>query len=424
MCTFLLSLKKGISVRSCSCSLREYWNLVFTILFRMTYRVDFFTLVVVPTPPLRYSGFRLLPWYHGYLFAFIPHPIFVPLPVLPPPATCWLLGFVVVARLLRCLCRGPRPPGLGLCACTALVSTWSCVVLWSFLSRVPGAAPSVLVSWGGRYQRVCAWGLGCAAGLGGVGSGIVTGLRGVAFVGAWISWVVGSARSRRIASFPFYGGCGFGFRDARSALLAYLCGFSLRPFTGLALGRSGGGRGCSGLRPTGAVASRSRWLPCSVRLFLFSYLSSAVLSCPSGSLSFPLSAPPLAFPPRFGWADSRAPLLPPSLLRGPLCVALGLSLSRLPFALPPAVARGLACRLVSSSSAWSARAGLPMAAARPAFSPRPRPVARSARCPRSLALAPGSDLAWPLSGLLVRSASSLWPFRLFGPFGWRGTARC
>ena len=74
----------------------------------MTYRVGF---LVVPTPPLRLGGFRNLPWYHGYLFAFIPRPIFVPLPVLPPPATCWHLGFVVVARPLRCLCRGPRPPG-------------------------------------------------------------------------------------------------------------------------------------------------------------------------------------------------------------------------------------------------------------------------------------------------------------------------
>lgn len=207
----------------------------------------------------------------------------------------------------------------------------------------------------------------------------------------------------------------FGTRP--TGLLAYLCGFSRRPFTGLALICSGGGRSCSGLRPTGAVASRSAPLPCSVRLFLFSYLSSAVLSCPSGSLSFPPSARRLSFPPRFGWADSRAPLLPPSLLRGPLCVALGLLLSRLPFALPPAFARGLACRLFSSSLLFPGP-GLPVAAS-PArlFSP-PAPPSRS------LALAPRSDLAWPLSGLLVRSASSLWPFRLFGPFGWRGTARC
>lgn len=189
-----------------------------------------------------------------------------------------------------------------------------------------------------------------------------TGLRGVAFVGAWISWVVGSARSRRMASFPFSGGCGFGFRGAASGLLACLCGSRVRPHGLSRVVRSGGGRGCSGLRPSGAVASRSRWLPVTVRLFLFCCLSSAVLSCPSVALSFPLSAPPLAFPPRFGWADSRAPLLPPSLLRGPLCVALGLLLSRLPFALPPAVARGLACRLVSSSSALSSGPGLPVAA--------------------------------------------------------------
>ena len=133
-------------------------------------------------------------------------------------------------------------------------------------------------------------------------------------------------------------------------------------------------------------------------------------------LSVPLSGPALAFPPRFGWADSRAPLLPPSLLRGPLCVALGLSLSRLPFALPPAFARVLARRLVVAVL-FGRRLGRSWVFP-PAVAPFP-PVARSARCPRSLALAPGfsASLAtvcapfavgvWPVGSPVFRSAGGV-----------------
>ena len=92
----------------------------------------------------------------------------------------------------------------------------------------------------------------------------------------------------------------------------------------------------SGLRPTGQSRPARLALPVCAPSFSVAWCSSGV-----GALflvlSVPLSGPALAFPPRFGWADSRAPLLPPSLLRGAPGFALGLLLSRLPFALPPAL---------------------------------------------------------------------------------------
>ena len=154
-----------------------------------------------------------------YRVDFVVHSL--PHPVLPPPATCWLSGFVVVARPLRCLCRGPRPPvavyvlvpllyrlGPVLCcgaSCPAVRARPPC---WGVL----GWALSLGVCLGSWLRRRLRWGGGWYLG---------TGLRGVAFVGAWISWVVGSARSPRIASFPFYGG-----------LWVWLSGRGLRP-TGL-----------------------------------------------------------------------------------------------------------------------------------------------------------------------------------------------
>lgn len=165
-----------------------------------------------------------------------------------------------------------------------------------------------------------------------------------------------------MASFPFYGGCGFGFRVAASGLLAYLCGFSRRPFAGLALGRSGGGRSCSGLRPSGAVASRSAPLPCSVRLFLFCPLcrcrSFLVLLARSlsrrprvASLSRPVSAG------RTRVRPCSRPLSFVALCASPLAFFFRGCLSRS----PPAFARGLACRLFSSSLLFPG-AGLPVAA--------------------------------------------------------------
>lgn len=244
------------------------------------------------------------------------------------------------------------------------------------------------------------------------------------FCVAWISSLLVRPDLGRIAPFPFSGCCGFGFRDAASGLLAYLCGFSLRPFAGLALGRSGGGPAVPAFRLRGRSrparvgflvrSGSSCSVVCRLRFCLVLLLRSLSRFPRRRSLSRPVSA---------GRSRVRPCSRPLSFVALLLCrrVVLGRLVrpapSRLPFALPPAVARGLACRLVSSSSALSAGAGLPVAAARPALSPRPRPLpARSRSLPGLIWLghSPGFSSDWrPAFGLSAVRAFCRW-----------GTARC